>query len=362
MSIEQFAPVIWGDTGSIAWIKSLATLMQQPEVTVRGMTTREVIGVRMTIQKPRHRYFLVPGRNGNVFSQIAEALWVLAGRNDLEFITRYIPQAPKFSDDGVTWRAGYGPRLRDWHGTDQIGNVVRLLKKDPHSRQAVISLWDPAEDWQESKDIPCNNWLHFLIRNNRLHLNVSVRSNDAWYGFSHADFFIWSLLQEYVAHWVGVELGQMNWFVGSYHIYDRHYDSAKEVIARDNPIELLSLSGVHPNEVRVPFDVFDVELGGFFSYEAMLRSSERLDEGEFIRMVREGPDITDPFIWNAIWMMLIYEMIRRGVSIETLNRAIRVLVADSLMRLAALEYVNRLEINRFPRSYYACLRQLRTGL
>jgi thymidylate synthase len=59
---------------------------------------------------------VLPGRNNNVFAQLAETAWVLAGRNDLAFLGHYLPRVADFSDDGRTWRGAYGPRIRRWGG------------------------------------------------------------------------------------------------------------------------------------------------------------------------------------------------------------------------------------------------------
>lgn len=231
-------------TGRQAFYSQLRMLQSAREVTVRGMTTRELAFNRFTILHPNDRLMNVPGRNGNPFAQVAETLWVLAGRNDLDWLERYIPQCKKWSDDGKTWRAGYGPRLRQWpiaslsgipawYVLDQLGKCVDKLNADPMTRQAVISLWDPGSDWVEgSKDYPCNNWLHFLQRDGALHLNVAVRSNDIWYGFSHVDFYCWSTLLQLMATWTGLDVGTMTWNATSFHIYESQVDKALACLGR----------------------------------------------------------------------------------------------------------------------------------
>jgi len=222
----------------------LGALEDANYVTVRDMETKELLNCTFTVEKPMQRCCFIPGRDGNVFAQVAETLWMLSGSNDLDWLERYIPQCKRWSDDGKTWRAGYGPRLRDWNrrvpsgkylldGTfvtdsvDQIAYVVGKINSDPETRQAIISLWDPDSDVVEgSKDYPCNNWLHFIKRDGLLHLNVAVRSNDAIYGFSHVDFFGWSVLQQLVASLTGSGVGTMSWNATSMHIYSHHYGKA----------------------------------------------------------------------------------------------------------------------------------------
>jgi len=51
---------------------------------------------------------------------------------------------------------------------DQLDEIRRLLNADLESRRAVAVLFDPAKDFTETLDVPCNNWLHFLVRHGRL--------------------------------------------------------------------------------------------------------------------------------------------------------------------------------------------------
>ena len=113
-------------------------LVRGADVPSRVGNTKERAFVNFTVQNIQQRYITLPGRKVSVPAQIAETMWVLAGRNDVDWLSAYLPQAPKFADDGKYWRAGYGPRLRHWNGTDQLKNVIRLLKTDPATRRAVI--------------------------------------------------------------------------------------------------------------------------------------------------------------------------------------------------------------------------------
>lgn len=235
-----------------AFIGQLRTLLSfGKEVTVRGSTTKELLMNSFIVNKPMHRISIVNGRNNNIFAQIAETVWMLAGRDDLDFLEKYIPSVRKWSDDGETWRGAYGPRLRKWDAgyfpvddnptsfsrqykeeVDQFKKVARKINDDKFTRQAVMTLWDPAHDWViVSKDYPCNNWLHFIQRDGMLHLNVAVRSNDVIYGFSHVDFFGWSVLLQAMAYWTKLEVGTINWNATSFHLYDTHWDKAREMVA-----------------------------------------------------------------------------------------------------------------------------------
>ena len=127
-------------------------------IIARGQEQREVLSKLTKIERPYERFLVLPGRNNNVFAQIAETAWVLAGRDDLSFLSHYLPRASDFSDDGKTWRAAYGPRIRRWGGQiDQVKEVVERLREDPFTKRAVASIFDPSSDFIETRDVPCNN-------------------------------------------------------------------------------------------------------------------------------------------------------------------------------------------------------------
>lgn len=201
-------------------------------VEVRGQLTRELRHHSFSLSNPLDRSVVVNGRRNNIFATIAESMWVIAGRNDLAFLKAYVPRAVQFSDDSVSWRAGYGPRLRSWKGIDQIAAVRDLLLADSTSRRAVISLWDPTVDFLPSKDIPCTNWLSFTLRDGLLEMAVAIRSNDLIWGFSGINSFEWSLLQEMLAFWLDASVGQIHFFASSLHIYERHFQRIDNIVER----------------------------------------------------------------------------------------------------------------------------------
>src|SRR5690348_1933711 len=143
---------------SEATFAGLAKLFAEGKVlTVRGHEIREIRNNILVLSHPLERCLFLPHRRNNVFTAIAETMWVLAGRNDIGWLKAYLPSVGKYSDDGSTWRAGYGPRLRNWRGVDQLKKVVELLLAEQATRRAAMSLYDPGCDFIDSKDIQCNN-------------------------------------------------------------------------------------------------------------------------------------------------------------------------------------------------------------
>ncbi len=264
-------------------------------ISVRGSKTREVVARHTRLERPRERYLFVPERNNDVFAQVAESMWVLAGRDDVAWLGRYLPRAREFSDNGETWRAAYGPRLRDWNGRDQIDEVRKLLSDDPSSRRAVMSLFDPDRDFVQSKDIPCTNWIGWIIRDGRLEMSVVLRSNDVVWGFSGVNSFEWSILQEMLAFWLGVEVGSANYFAMSLHLYDRHVDRAGRIVqaARGpSPYDF----GIRGSPFATPWANYSARLARWFAIEEAISANPDQPIGSF-------GSVDDPLLDAALTLM-----------------------------------------------------------
>ncbi len=193
----------------------------------RGVT-RELRSVLLKLTNPRARLSHTE-RKGKIFSGLGELLWYLARSNDLEFISYYLDQYRKESEDGATVYGAYGPRLFDMRGNNQVKNVLELLKRNPGSRRAVIQLFDAADLGSLHREIPCTCTLQFMVRDGLLELATSMRSNDAFKGLPH-DVFSFTMIQEIVARILGYEPGAYTHFVGSLHLYDDDLRFARQYL------------------------------------------------------------------------------------------------------------------------------------
>lgn len=171
--------------------------------------------VGVTYQKPTQRFILSPLRKQNPFFLVMEALWILDGRDDVAWLSRFNEQMALYSDDGVRFHAAYGYRL----GND-LTKVIEVLKRDPTSRRAVAQIWDKNLDLgTDSKDIPCNMLLCFLLRGGALDLTVYNRSNDLLFGLSNANAVQFSVILEFIASALGVPTGSYTQITNNLHVY-----------------------------------------------------------------------------------------------------------------------------------------------
>lgn len=190
------------------------------EVSPRGRKTLEHTGPVVTqYWRPEECVLHDPVRDANPFFHLYEALWMLAGRNDVARLAYYTPQIKAYSDDDKTFNGAYGNRWRVYFGQDQLQSIVEQLKKDPESRRAVLTMWNPTDLWVNSKDVPCNTQAYFKIRDGALNMTVLNRSNDAVWGCYGANAVQFSFLQQYIARQLMVEVGSYVQFSDSLHVY-----------------------------------------------------------------------------------------------------------------------------------------------
>jgi thymidylate synthase len=227
------------------------------------------------IKNPQARHVIIPARSWNSILPYAESLWLALGWNNLDDLPgKYVKALYKFSDDGKTWASGYGPRIRLYNGkngdyhigesfnahkdsdsVDQLKFVYETLKKDPYSRQALITIHDPMKDdfnidgfLKVTKDQPCTRSLHFMKHpsENKLNMYVTMRSNDILWGFSAVNVFNFTWMQEYVADMLGMDVGSYYHIAHNMHIYE-HFVAKIQKIA-ETPIETAEYMDLEQSE------------------------------------------------------------------------------------------------------------------
>lgn len=165
---------------------------------------------------PLERVVYWQERDANPFFHFFESLWMLAGRNDVAYVSKFSSQIGRYSDDGATFHGAYGYRWRKHFKFDQLQHIVDRLKANPEDRRCVLSMWDANVDGRgEGKDYPCNLVTTFQINaKGQLDMVVYNRSNDIVWGALGANCVHFSYLLEFVAAGVGVDVGQY-WQVSS---------------------------------------------------------------------------------------------------------------------------------------------------
>lgn len=173
--------------------------------------------------RPYERVLFNKVRDANPFFHIAEAIWMLAGRNDAMFLDRFIHDfSSRYAEKNGTLHDAYGWRWRKAFGMDQIQFVIDKLRQDPETRQCVIQMWDCSDyadltgNW---KSRPCNTHIFLRVNNGKLDLTTCCRSNDMLWGAHGANAVHFSVLQEYIAASLKIQIGTMYQLSNNAHVY-----------------------------------------------------------------------------------------------------------------------------------------------
>lgn len=264
----------------------------------------EIVGVMIHLKKPRARMSLTETR-GLSFSPVGELLWYLSGKNELSFIQYYIDKYKDESEDNETVYGGYGPRLLNFRGQHhQINNVISLLKKKPTTRQAVIQIFDASDIQVAHKEIPCTCTLQFLVRDNKLQMITSMRSNDAYQGLPH-DIFAFTMLQEIVAKSLCVELGEYKHVVGSLHLYEKFKEKAQIYLREgfQSTNDDLAMPAM-PNEN--PWDAINILL----KLEYQIRTNETLKDVAVDKLNPYWSDIARLLLIHRLFKLRQYDDVK----------------------------------------------------
>lgn len=207
-----------------------------------------------------------PRRNINHTYAWAEFLWYMSRTNSIEMIKHYAPQYVNYSDDGVSADGAYGYRLaHNNYDFDQLDGILKTLMRQSKSRQAVVNIWSAWPDLNRavegnSKDLPCTICWHFQVRFDRLFMTTYMRSNDAWLGTPY-DVFAFTRVQRMLATELKIGLGIYTHHVGSFHLYKKHWNAAREAIKMEpNELPRCSMNDEPFNMEDVNYAIADEQL------------------------------------------------------------------------------------------------------
>lgn len=285
----------------------------------------------ITYAHPLERVLFNEQRDCNPFFHVYEAMWMLAGRNDVAPLAYYTPAIANYSDDGRTFNGAYGYRWRhpnylDFTGNpspgdvpygnqDQLDIIVKHLKEKPNSRRVNLQMWNVEDDLlkiDNGKDVCCNTNVYFSIRelingaDDRydrdrgarpkvfvLDMTVCNRSNDLVWGMLGANVVHFSFLQEYLACRLGVEVGRYTQFSNNLHVYTEnnsgfHPEKWLTDGIQDLYTQTAAINMKHVPLVRDPV-MFDREVKEFVDYNSQYQSIDnRKDYAEpFLTLVAQ---------------------------------------------------------------------------
>lgn len=202
-------------------------------VSPRGMKTREVRNATIVLTDPVKAVPMGIGRKLNMKIGAVETTQLIAGVSSamqLNLVSNNKFEA--YMNNGRLLGA-YGPRL--YH---QLENVIRMICRDPDTRQAAALVWRGDETdlaLMGNKDVPCTVMLAWNVRHGKLNAVTTMRSNDVFLGVAY-DFWMFTRLQMTLAWALGLEVGDYRHHAVSLHAYERDWAKADELkVAPEEP-------------------------------------------------------------------------------------------------------------------------------
>ena len=182
--------------------------------------TKALFNIGFTLDNPKDNIITNKQRKFNTEYAKAEWKWYMSGDRSINKLGEIYGKIPpiwkRMANDNGDVNSNYGYQ---WERNHQLDYVVSILRENPSTRRAAISIYDGKEISDYSKDTPCTYAVQFTILNNKLNMSVYMRSNDLWYGFC-IDQYCFSMLQQHVAERLSIEVGSYYHHAHNLHLYN----------------------------------------------------------------------------------------------------------------------------------------------
>ena len=182
--------------------------------------TKALFNVGFYITEPLANAITNKERDWKLEYAEAEWQWYLTGDPKISTLGEIYGKVPqiweRMADVTGKVNSNYGWQ---WERNNQLNEAIYLLKRDKHTRQAAISIFDGKEYSNYTHDTPCTYAVQFTILHGKLDMCVTMRSNDLWYGFCN-DQYCFSKLQQIVALKLDIEPGVYYHFAHNMHLYN----------------------------------------------------------------------------------------------------------------------------------------------
>jgi len=243
---------------SAAFKSILNDLYNNPEFISkpRGKEVKEILNCIIEVQEPNMNLYKNEVRSSPEKYIAGELIWYFSGTNKPDWIET------NFAKAGATWKklhnadgtvnSAYGYLIFEEENEDHYGQyewAIQSLIKDKDSRQAIMHFNKPRHQFDGNKDQVCTLVALLHIRNDKLYMTLTMRSNDVIYGFM-TDYAFFNILhqQAYLhlkKYYKKLEMGTYTHISHSMHLYSTEYDLVKEMLKHDfipNALPLLNTS------------------------------------------------------------------------------------------------------------------------
>ncbi|MGH8742944.1 MAG: thymidylate synthase [Burkholderiales bacterium] len=180
-------------------------------------------------------------------SVIHELLWFLKGETNTQYLKENgVTIWDEWADENGNLGPVYGYQWRSWSAPDgrhidQMARIIEEIRRNPDSRQLLVSAWNVA-DLDQMALLPCHAFFQFYVAQGKLSCQLYQRSADMFLGvpFNIASY---SLLTLMVAQICKLKAGEFVHTFGDAHLYLNHLEQAREQLSRTpRPLPVMKIN------------------------------------------------------------------------------------------------------------------------
>ncbi|MCO8122370.1 thymidylate synthase [Stieleria sp. TO1_6] len=227
-----------------------------------GIGTRSLFGRQMRFDLSEG-FPLLTTKKLHLRSIIYELLWFLRGDTNIAWLNENgVRIWDEWADENGDLGPVYGHQWRSWPAPDgqtidQIAWVENEIRVNPLSRRLIVSAWNVSEVGSMALP-PCHTLFQFYVSDGRLSCQLYQRSADVFLGvpFNIASY---ALLTMMMAKVTGLQPGAFVHTLGDVHLYQNHFEQAREQLAREpKPLPQLAIQSTPESIDGFQFDDFSV--------------------------------------------------------------------------------------------------------
>jgi thymidylate synthase len=200
-----------------------------------GTGTRSVFGYQMRFDLA-DGFPLITTKKVHLKSVIYELLWFLNGDTNVKYLQDHgVRIWNEWADENGDLGPVYGKQWRSWATADgktidQISTALHQIKTNPDSRRIIVNAWNVGE-LADMALSPCHCLFQFYVADGKLSCQLYQRSADVFLGvpFNIASY---ALLTMMMAQVCGLKPGDFVHTFGDVHLYNNHFDQAREQLTR----------------------------------------------------------------------------------------------------------------------------------
>lgn len=198
---------------------------------VRGEETKYLLNQSIEIDLSREAFPACTLRNVYPTTALQELHWLINGKGDISKLKSPTMRRVwgAYADDQGLVHNSYYHYFRQHNGVDQLIQIVKRLNKNPHRRDLIVTMYDPALSGQP----PCQSCLQFHSNGKKLNLTVTARSSDVVFGLV-SDIQVFAGLLILISKLTEQQPGILYFFMGNAHYYTKHTQLVRSLIHIEN--------------------------------------------------------------------------------------------------------------------------------